>query len=115
MPALLSLSLLFALWPNALIYLPYNISLPPFWGYKLFERRYNNINALAHLFVSVFPAQPLGDGWYLPLLEHLERCCNYLGSNLAGIWGLEDKTSWVAPSFSASAPWYLHQWRSGAG
>lgn len=45
MSVLLSLSPLLALWPNALIYLPYNISLPLFWGYKLFERRSNDIDA----------------------------------------------------------------------
>jgi len=51
-----------ALWPNALIYLPYNISLPPFWGYKLFERRYNNINAWRICFVRALPFRLRG-GW----------------------------------------------------
>lgn len=72
-----SLSLLLALWPNALIYLPYNISLPPFWGYKLFERRSNNIQAW-HICLSVqsfssSAAQGWVGGGYFPLLEQLAR------------------------------------------
>lgn len=72
-----SLSVLLALWPNALIYLPYNISLPPFWGYKLFERRYNNIWAwhicLPVCSFSSSAAQGRVGGGYFPLLEHLGR------------------------------------------
>lgn len=72
-----SLSLLLALWPNALIYLPYNISLPLSWGYKLFERRYNNIQAW-HICLSVrsfssSAAQGRVGGGYFPLLEQLGR------------------------------------------
>lgn len=72
-----SLSLLLALWPNALIYLPYNISLPPFWGYKLFERRYNNIQPW-HICLSVrsfssSAAQGRVGGGYFPLLEQRGR------------------------------------------